>query len=292
MLHEGDVSQLSDKNDPPSLNTPLKDGSAAEGERNDAVSIGDKEDSTPVVKFRSRKLPRKARQKRRYIDENADDKDESAVTISDLKLLNAAQELRAKSRASTHAPARKQIQPLHDIAETVTEEDLLGLQSNFAIEKSTHVVEQRMHKYVEERMLQKFGDRTGKESGEGGDNESFDIPDHLKVKERRLYDPGEGLPAAGVEEVEISEEARKRNVAATIKAHKQLMEGKDGAAVGTGGGMFNRGSKEKPESGGDQGEAEAQTTETGMVLKRSRTEIASDTAAFERFRKRWKKSTR
>lgn len=187
------------------------------------------------VKFRSRKRSKKVR--RRKLDIEATEKDEGGeseeLQMSELLLIKEAQKLREQSRQSAldiSAVGRGTDQVASSKRSDVADDDIAsGLQSNFAVERSSHAVEERMDKYVEERMRERFGNRY-EEDGQTGnqvknleETDLFAIPDRLQVKERPLYDPGEGMPAAGVEEVELSEEARQQNIEKTVQAHKELL---------------------------------------------------------------------
>lgn len=156
----------------------------------------------------------------------------------DLLLLKEAQKLREQSRQSGLTPSLLLTSATNSsAAETpdnaIKRNDLAdGLQSHFSVEKAGTAVEERMAKYIEEGMRKKFGDRyidrglgqsqprsdsnTQKEDNGkdniGDDNgedlkelnaEIFDIPQHLQVEQRRLYDPSEGMPSAGLEETEV-----------------------------------------------------------------------------------------
>ena len=289
---------------PQNLAGPPKTSSEAdEAKREDASSNeGSKPvNAKPALVLRSRRRPRKARQKHVFHgEENKDDK--QSTTISDLLLLNEVQEMRAKSRTSTKRIVKKQEEETpSDVDQKEDGEDLIALRSNFSLERSTNAVEERMHKYIDERMKEKFGERfRSNEVNTDAAQESdlYDVPEHLKPKERPLYDPGEGLPAAGVEEVEISPQARQKNVEETVKAHMQLLEkGKRRGSTSQGTAAvhdFAEKTTLRSEAGqGAGGTASPGNDSVAGSIKnpgqRRRFELATDGLAYERFKKRMRK---
>lgn len=189
--------------------------------------------STSQVKFRARKRAKKARTKRERTntEESADDLD-NGMTRAELMLMKEAQKLREENRKTALDVRIQREDKNADGANKGSDNNIIadGLQSNFALEKTGNVVEERMVKYIEERMKMKFGDKDVESADQqqpayDDERELFVIPERLRVAERPMYDPGEGMPA-GVEEVELSEEARRRNQEETLKAHRELIESK------------------------------------------------------------------
>lgn len=178
------------------------------------------EEVKPTTKgFCSRKRPQKAR--KRYIhNESAVNSGTNAtegLTHVELSALKEAQELRDRIRATglnvsiegkKGADATTKEEDAKDAIDGVAD----GLTSHFSAEKSGQVVDKRMRNFIEEGLRKKFGDRYMHEaqSKEKDINleDVFEIPEHLKVNERSVYDPSEGMPAAGLEELEVPLKAK------------------------------------------------------------------------------------
>lgn len=191
-------------------------------------------DETLNVRFKPRKRARHARVRRTAAasaDTDAQAK-ESEATRHDVVLLREAQQFRVSARRNALGnglvrPVSTSVQPNSESEADVAQ----GLQNSFAVERSGHAIEARMDKYIEEKMRERFGvtkDENAERkdvSGDGGfEDELYAIPEHLRVAQRPMYDPGEGLPASGVEEVQLPDEVRKRNEEETRKAKEALLE--------------------------------------------------------------------
>lgn len=278
------------------------------------------------VKFRSRKRSKKVR-KRALSDTEPAEKDEggeSELHLSEILLIKEAQKLRERSRQSAldiNAVSREaDHRSLSERIGSADDDIESGLKSNFAVERSSHAAEERMDKYVEERMQEIYGNRKDEEGQNSSlgrnaeESDIFAIPDRLKVKERPLYDPGEGMPAAGVEEVELPEEARRETIEKTLQAHKELLakRGKRRDPENTEAlpgnfsanfaqhrndwiaGHLGPGGSEEQGHGGSAGKP-ARTAHAGQdgekdgkVEKPRRYQAATDGMVADRFRKRWR----
>lgn len=191
------------------------------------------------VKFRSRKRSRKNRAKHRHDTENGTDVDgdsEKDMSGTELFLMKEAQLMREQSRASA-LDFRVEKAESHNLEREKSDrqasgDDVIGgLKDSFAVERSSAAVVERMDKYIEDGLKQKFGDRDEAISQSQANKNNFEsdlyaIPERLQVDQRPSYDPGEGLPAAGVEEVELPAEVREKNITETVRAHKELLTGK------------------------------------------------------------------
>lgn len=151
---------------------------------------------------------------------------------ADLLLLREAQQLRERNRitaldisvsgsAGTKPEANKTeaMEGANDIAN--------GLKSHFSVEQSSLALEERMDKYIEEGMRKKFGEKAqcagvSEKPADVDEAAIFEIPDWLQVKERPVYDPSEGMPSAGLEEVSVPEEERTKTAIETIEAQKNM----------------------------------------------------------------------
>lgn len=187
------------------------------------------------VQFRARKRSRNAHSKRkrhRAEEEDVDGqeiKEEDGTSRSELLMMRKAQILRERSRRVAMDIAIAAGPPTQDESgeEKGVLNDVIGeLKNQFAVEKSGHVSEERMRNYVEEGMRRKFGDGQTEgvnDSGHGSQRDLYSIPERLRVEEGPLYDPGEGMPAGGVEEVEVSQEMKRQTEVATKKARAELV---------------------------------------------------------------------
>lgn len=180
-----------------------------------------------------------------------------------------------------------------------------GLRSNFAVESSGYDEQRNMDAFVEERLALKFG-RRGKKDGsedpakrsEADESEEglYVIPARLRVQGAAAYDPSDGLPAAGMEEVDIGAAARRANAEATVAAERLLGEPGHGGRVEDSGGVvgnvavnFEQHRRDWLEArvgaGGNEGK-EGKDGKDGESRKRG---AASDALLMDRFRKRWRK---
>jgi hypothetical protein len=225
----------------------------------------------PAVKFKSRRRPQKARRRGHAGDEpgyGASDEEEDERAGADVAMLREARRLRDQARRLHLAAAPRARADVDDAADTAAGADDAaagGLRSNFAVESSGYDAQRNMEQFVEERMAAKYGSRVaegrpGKAVVAGSDDEEeevcgeaarrkrprvssddaeaglYSVPDHMRVPARQQYDPSEGLPAAGMEEVDIGAVARRRNAEMTALAQARLeAERADGARGGGGG---------------------------------------------------------
>lgn len=267
--------------------------------------------SQPRVQFRPRKRSRKTRLKPPSKDPAPSDADsDQELTRSELHLMKQAQLLREQTQCTALDMCVSQPVPRPSDKPTsngvAQGDDVIGgLKESFAVERSGVAIEERMGQYIEEGMKRKFGDL-----GYGGDGDSsatkkdeselYMVPERLQVSQRPMYDPGEGMPAAGVEEVEISAEGREKNVRETIRAHRELVA-KGARREGEGRGMKGGGNvsanyvQHRRDLMGQHGKArggrQAGGEEGGGAAgRRARgPKVASDGLAVERFRKRWRR---
>lgn len=285
------------------------------------------------VVFRVRKRPRKARSKQveTVVNSSNDDsvKEDETEEVSrvDLLLIKEAQTLRGKSRkqALDIGVSRENQTRSNDASKGAPSniDNVVDLQGKFAVEKAGHVVEMRMSRFIEDGMQKKFGKKShedlDKEADGAHQGDLFTIPDRLQVKERPQYDPGEGLPVSGVEEVEIPEHVRRKNEVDTIHAHKALLTVKAphrsrDNLLSTPGNVSSNYIKHRndwmdthlgPKAGGhDANEEGARNSLTKEPLKcdgdvhgntsergkgRRRQPMATDSVIADRFRKRWRR---
>lgn len=174
-----------------------------------------------MVRFAVRKRGRKAVRK---VAAAADDSDgDGGGAWGEAALMREAQRLREQARQSALALSEERVRDTAPAAGDDGGAVEEGLRTNFAMERSGVAVEERMDMFVEEKMRERYGgEEEDVRGGEADENDLYVIPAHLKVPRRPLYDPGEGLPAAGVEEVELGEEVRLRNEEETKHARAEL----------------------------------------------------------------------
>ncbi|KAJ8908148.1 hypothetical protein NDN08_008242 [Rhodosorus marinus] len=159
-------------------------------------------------------------------EDNENKKGESPAEVGEnLAPLLEAQKLRQRQRRWT-ADASQAVSGIPKHAVEDEEEALVvGLRTNFATEREDEDLEQQLEKYIDDQMVAK-----GYTVAKGGlvsapanpEDELYHVPEALRVEKRTAYDPGEGLPAAGLEEVDIDDEARKRSHMKTEEAVKDL----------------------------------------------------------------------
>eukprot|EP00188_Purpureofilum_apyrenoidigerum_P000372 Plantae.Rhodophyta-Purpureofilum_apyrenoidigerum.ctg1160.p1 GENE.Plantae.Rhodophyta-Purpureofilum_apyrenoidigerum.ctg1160~~Plantae.Rhodophyta-Purpureofilum_apyrenoidigerum.ctg1160.p1 ORF type:complete len:254 (-),score=73.19 Plantae.Rhodophyta-Purpureofilum_apyrenoidigerum.ctg1160:350-1111(-) len=193
-----------------------------------------KESTSTVVFARKRSAKRKLREK------TSDDRDDGArndkaedetaekldnISKNDLEVLLEAQrmrEARRKWKNTSASAGRGSIRIIHDEDE---EPVLAGLRSNFATERENEHLEQQCERYIEEKMVSRgYGssNKSNVDDGRDNDDELYRVPENLRVKEKSAYDPGEGLPAAGLEEVELDDSTRKQNEEETMRAIQNM----------------------------------------------------------------------
>jgi Hepatocellular carcinoma-associated antigen 59 len=176
-------------------------------------------------------------------DGNAED-DEDGLSHAEIVLLREAQRLRNTARRAHAAPAvtARAAEAAAAAADAVllaqqAKQEAGGLRSNFAVESSGYDAQRNMEQFVQQRMVEKFGRRDGDAvptaadssaterfvSLDDAERELYSIPDHIRVPQREQYDPTEGLPAAGVEEVDIGAGAKRLNAEKTAAAREALL---------------------------------------------------------------------
>lgn len=202
----------------------------------------------------------------------SDDGKEEDGASADVAMLREARRLRDQARRIHTVTAPRARDETNGVDPTAAADNGAagGLRNNFAVESSGYDAQRNMQQFVEERMAAKYGSRVaegrpGKEaaaiSDDDGDGEGYGegdagaarrkrpkvsaddaeaglyvIPEHLRVPARQQYDPTEGLPAAGVEEVDIGATARRRNAELTALAQARL----EAERVEAGGGQRGR----------------------------------------------------
>lgn len=239
--------------------------------------------------------PRKTKQfkkKRKRIQSSiTEDTTVETEVQANVLLLKEAQRLRDTSRRSG-LPQGTKLRGKKKETDSAIGDVAGGLGKAFAVERSAHVEEERMTKYVNEKMREKFGDSEPEapviDVAKKFEDELYAIPDHLRGDTRTMYDPGEGLPASGVEEVELPESVRKRNEKATELAKKQLLSRR---------GTRSKDNRGEIEVGGNMSAnfLQHRTQRTGNKVMESgkgdgeKREMATDAQALERWRKRWRK---
>lgn len=282
------------------------------------------------VPFRSRKRARKTRLRRALDSEKngeaEDSEGEPEMSRSELLLMREAQKLREENRKTSlditvtkdnHLDGEK----LQKHGDASGDNVMGGLKEDFAVERSGHAMEERMENYINERMRKKFGDNeepagaSGLESKPTDENDLFAIPERLRLEERPLYDPGEGLPAAGVEEVQLPEEMRRKNVEETVRAHKKLLAKKGSrdrtqAVESLAGNLSanymkhrndwiaehlgpkntgNQNNDKVSQRGSENDSKDAQDNKKPEAGKRLRYQAATDNLIADRFKKRWRR---
>lgn len=282
------------------------------------------------VQFRSRKRARKTRIKRALDSEkNGETEDtggEREMSRSELLLLREAQKLREENRKTAldiSVTKKDQLdgEKVEKHGDASGDNVIGGLKEDFAVERSGHAMEERMENYINERMRKKFGNNEEPADGSGvepkptEENDLFAIPERLRVEERPQYDPGEGLPAAGVEEVELPEDLRRKNIEETVRAHKELLANRGfrdrtHAVETLPGNLSANYMKHRndwiaehlgPKNAGNQndgnasqrgsvhGSKDAKDKTKPEAAKRPRYQAATDNLIADRFKKRWRR---
>lgn len=278
----------------PRPDTPVVKGeSEATGEAARAEGVENVDDDDPFAKAQpSRRANRRKRQRSR--PPPADGSDSEGETQDELALLREAQRLRAASRRGA-LPQRAPSKP-DASAETAASG---GLQAQFRAERGGRAGEARMEAYVSAGLESRFGvDATASPAGPVDAAAAFAaqlyaVPAHLRAAPAPAYDPGAGLPAAGVEEVDLPG-AAERNEEATGRARKKIGRGRGTTAKVAGvsanvAADFARHRQEWIDERKEVAMAEGEGEKTEKHPRRGRrVEMASDAAAVERFRKRWR----
>ncbi|CAN8064533.1 unnamed protein product [Agarophyton chilense] len=284
-----------------------------QGSTNKSLSEFKPLESNATPLFRVRKRSQKAR-KKRSLERNKGGVDEDeGISKTDLLLLKEAQVMREKIRLAAldtglSGRKRKSYPEQAEVENDGNNTAALGLRNNFAVERSNNVMEEHMKNYIEEGIRKKFGQQeTGgslKNSHDLQEENLYAIPEHLKVEERQQYDPGEGMPTAGVEEIELPEHVRRKNEIETLRAREKLeeqcniegrpkssnsacIEDKSHAIFG-----LSKGSSSDPnttycQQGHRQTHQAAQTDIPNTKKRRFR--HATDNLVADRFRKRWRR---
>lgn len=290
-------------------------GGKALSEKKETAGSETKQDE---VIFKSKKRSKKRRRKREGRDSEdvvSDEDTDKVMSRSDMLLLREAQQMREQNRRRTAVGTlqssleRSREKKTSDIGEDVL--DSLG--NSFAAERSGVAMEERMEKYIMDGLHRKFGDEKfdisrRRDLKKSEEDALYDVPEHLQVEQRPMYDPGEGLPNAGVEEVEIPLEEQQKTIEQTGLAIQDMREKKtsrsDEVESQTTGNVnsnfvqnyqdFAETHAEVMTSFGDKndveklGEIQIEQKEDRKRVRHSRL-TATDSLVEERFRKRWKK---
>eukprot|EP00178_Gracilaria_changii_P023376 TRINITY_DN707_c0_g1_i1.p3 TRINITY_DN707_c0_g1~~TRINITY_DN707_c0_g1_i1.p3 ORF type:complete len:289 (-),score=50.78 TRINITY_DN707_c0_g1_i1:1446-2312(-) len=266
-----------------------------------------RQNATPL--FRARKRSRKARKKR--LQKEKDDKldDDERVSKTDLLLIKEAQAMREKTRIAaldTKLTGRKSKLSSEKVdTETGKEhESTAGLRNDFAVERSNNLMEEHMNKYIEEGVRRRFGDPESLGTTTKGsvleEDSMYAIPEHLRVEARQQYDPGEGMPAAGVEEVELPEDVRRKNEIETLRAREELYDVVSSGVRSNGASSAYLKSEQRssPKCTSDQNnklneqsheQASYAPAAKNVDGKKRRFGHATDNLVADRFRKRWRR---
>lgn len=194
-----------------STDGPSKAGTQAERSGNGAI-------------FRARRRPRKTR-KREDLGESGDPVENvepgdastercTELSREELLLLREAQQLRERVRASTQRPKRNNgckdgaSDSVRREGAAAIDEGPAGLSTQFSAERGGLAIQERMDKYIQNGLREKFGhfhddEEAVKEKLAVEDTQVFEIPEQLQVEEGPLYDPSDGMPSAGLEEVQL-----------------------------------------------------------------------------------------
>ncbi|CDF32485.1 Protein C9orf78, putative [Chondrus crispus] len=285
------------------------------------------DDKETAVRLRRRTKSTKKRAKRVLDDEVDTPKNlsnsEKEMTAAELLLMRKAQQMREESRKIaldiTGGEKRHRDGEKTEKANPSSVDNVISdLKDDFAVERSGHDMEERMEKFINDGMKKKFGDKddhTITSARDGNTADEFDlfaVPERLKVEQRPQYDPGDGLPAAGVEEVELPEDVRQRNIEETVRAHRKLLEKRDERLstpilASIPGNVSANYSKHRSDwiaehvgpKGHDSGNEPVQNISNvsgdgkGKVrddtVKRPRYQAATDYLVADRFKKRWRR---
>lgn len=197
---------------------------------------GETNDSGPTPVFRARKRSQKARHRpprAEKSDQDENDNNATEVTKAELLLIKQVQMMREKSRTSaldvTLTGSKRSSSGNQKGSTKRNDKADDGLRTNFAVERSNQLIDEQMNKYIDEGIRKKFGVRRDQENDaitkhELEEEALYNIPENLRVEDKLQYDPGEGIPTTGVEEVELPEAVRLTNEMETILAQKKLEE--------------------------------------------------------------------
>ncbi len=255
--------------------------------------------------------PRKSTQlkkKRKRAHLSVSDAAAESEVQTNVLLLKEAQRLRDTSRRTGLPQANKSQGPKlesNDDGDTGANDVAGGLGKAFATERSARAEEERMARNVDEKMRERFGETQPEapvlDAAKQYEDALYAVPEHLRQESRPMYDPSEGLPAAGVEEIELPGTVRKHNEIATHEAKNKLMahrvtsahgERHEPEVVGNMSVNFLQHRKERDQNYADSTNtlagSEPETVRRAQSRENSR-EMATDVQAVERWRKRWRR---
>lgn len=195
--------------------------------------------STAVTQFRSRKRPQKARKRNGSQSSTLSSTTDVTTSRADVFLLKAAQQLRDRTREASltnndptqhDSPTNDESQPQENDSNQPNNDVAAGLHTNFSVERSGHALEVRMGQFIADGMARKFGVRNDHDISvkdkkvDSAESDVFDVPDWLRVDQKPTYDPGEGLPAAGMEEVDLPPKTLKQVTDASLQARDEMTQ--------------------------------------------------------------------
>mmetsp|Transcript_13309 Transcript_13309/g.27042 ORF Transcript_13309/g.27042 Transcript_13309/m.27042 type:complete len:232 (+) Transcript_13309:2744-3439(+) len=192
--------------------------------------------TSPTV--RVRKLRKRAHEgpmihrgdEERPADGDDDDNDDVVGVREKVELLREAQRIKQRSRRSLglveqalagpgYVQGQNGVGTSDDDFEANDDAKVVeGLRENFRIESANREIEAQMEKYIEERLASRADSGIECSSKIADSQELYQVPAHLIVPPRPMYDPGEGLPVSGIEEVELPASVRYNNAVATQQA--------------------------------------------------------------------------
>lgn len=212
-------------------------------ERDEVGKAG--EDHENAVLFRARRRPRKGR--RREVSNGGEDEGDKAEDTSgqagvlaelsrdELVLLREAQQLRERLRTS-NVPVAPRGVGKGGVSDLDARNEPAGidggadgLSTQFSAERGGLAIQERMDVFIQSGLRKKFGhlreEEPVKERPSVVDVESFEIPKQLQVEEGLQYDPTEGMPSAGLEEVDIPDAAT--DITKASKRHDAARKGRN-----------------------------------------------------------------
>lgn len=196
---------------------------------------------SPAV-FRARRRPRKTRKREENDESKGEGEDfnndgdgtsqDVEMSREELFLLREAQQLRERVRMSKSQIDAKKVcnvgvsDSVGQNAPSSIDGNPGGLSNQFLAEQGGLAIEERMDKYIQNGLREKFGntfdEETGKDKLPVVDTEVFEIPKQLQVEEGPQYDPSDGMPSAGLEEVEIPADGNEKAARQTPNASNHL----------------------------------------------------------------------
>lgn len=293
--HKPSITAVSDER---ATNSAASDVHEPEREQHSTVDTTNEVemDSMPVLKPRKRTRCGQKKRKRLAITLQNGDDDEDNVH-DDVLLLKEAQRLRAKAHRAALPQASRSKQRYDTASQTDND---IALARSFAAERSTQEVDEQMVRYIDEKVRQQFGETGHKNAtvdlAKRFEDELYAVPDHLRAAVRPLYDPDNGLPDAGVEEIELPDAARVRNERATAAARAKMNRERakhgnvDVPVAENVAANYVRHRQEwfdaRVKDANDTEQSQRTYVRGGGGNKRF--EVATDAAAIERFKKRWR----